>query len=50
MNSKIIVKNPIVELDGDEMARVIWTLIKDHVKISFKLANFSFFENRHCLL
>lgn len=26
---KIIVKNPIVELDGDEMTRVIWKLIKD---------------------
>lgn len=27
--SKISVKNPIVELDGDEMTRVIWTMIKD---------------------
>ena len=26
---KIIVKNPIVEMDGDEMTRVIWKLIKD---------------------
>jgi len=25
---KIIVKNPVVELDGDEMTRVIWELIK----------------------
>jgi len=25
---KIIVKNPVVELDGDEMTRVIWDLIK----------------------
>ncbi len=25
---KIMVKNPIVELDGDEMTRVIWRLIK----------------------
>ena len=26
--SKIVVKNPIVELDGDEMTRVIWNFIK----------------------
>ena len=26
--SKIIVKNPIVELDGDEMTRIIWDFIK----------------------
>ena len=26
--SKIKVKNPIVELDGDEMTRVIWEFIK----------------------
>ena len=27
--SKIKVKNPIVELDGDEMTRVIWEFIKN---------------------
>jgi len=27
--SKIKVKNPIVELDGDEMTRVIWKFIKN---------------------
>ncbi len=27
--SKIKVKNPVVELDGDEMTRIIWQLIKD---------------------
>ena len=26
--SKISVKNPIVELDGDEMTRIIWEFIK----------------------
>ena len=26
--SKIKVKNPIVELDGDEMTRVLWDFIK----------------------
>ena len=27
--SKIKVKNPVVELDGDEMTRIIWQMIKD---------------------
>ena len=27
--AKIKVKNPIVELDGDEMTRIIWSFIKD---------------------
>src|SRR6516164_4205148 len=27
--SKIKVKNPVVELDGDEMTRIIWRLIRD---------------------
>ncbi|MDB2477538.1 NADP-dependent isocitrate dehydrogenase, partial [Alphaproteobacteria bacterium] len=27
--SKITVENPIVELDGDEMTRIIWQMIKD---------------------
>jgi len=27
--SKIKVKNPVVDLDGDEMTRIIWKLIKD---------------------
>lgn len=29
--NKIKVKNPIVELDGDEMTRIIWQDIKDKV-------------------
>ncbi len=29
--SKIKVKNPVVELDGDEMTRVIWQLIRDEL-------------------
>jgi len=26
---KLKVKNPIVELDGDEMARILWSMIKE---------------------
>lgn len=40
-NSKIQVKNPIVELDGDEMTRIIWQFIKDklihpHLNVDLK--------------
>lgn len=31
---KIKVKNPVVELDGDEMTRIIWKDIKDKVYFS----------------
>ena len=27
--AKIKVDNPVVELDGDEMTRIIWQMIKD---------------------
>ena len=31
--SKIRIKNPIVELDGDEMTRVIWEFIKKKLSL-----------------
>lgn len=30
-NNKIKVQNPVVEMDGDEMTRIIWQLIKEKV-------------------
>jgi len=33
--SKIKVKNPIVELDGDEMTRVIWEFIKNKLSLPY---------------
>ena len=33
--SKIIVKNPIVELDGDEMTRIIWDFIKKKLTLPY---------------
>ena len=33
--SKIKVKNPIVELDGDEMTRVIWDFIKNKLILPY---------------
>ena len=31
--AKIKVANPVVDLDGDEMTRIIWQLIKDKVSL-----------------
>jgi isocitrate dehydrogenase len=33
--AKIEVKNPIVELDGDEMTRIIWQFIKDQLILPY---------------
>src|SRR5688572_11194703 len=33
--AKIKVKNPIVELDGDEMTRIIWRFIKDRLILPY---------------
>ena len=33
--SKIKVKNPVVELDGDEMTRIIWKFIKEKLVLPF---------------
>lgn len=35
MMSKIKVKNPIVELDGDEMTRIIWDVIKNRLILPY---------------
>ena len=29
--SKILVTNPVVEIDGDEMTRIIWKFIKEQL-------------------
>ena len=33
--SKIKVANPVVELDGDEMTRIIWKYIKDKLILPY---------------
>ena len=33
--SKIKVENPVVELDGDEMTRIIWQFIKDKLILPY---------------
>lgn len=35
MNEKIMMKTPLVEMDGDEMTRVLWQMIKDQLITPF---------------
>lgn len=35
IESKIVVQNPVVELDGDEMTRIIWKKIREEVRLSY---------------
>ena len=41
---KIKVKNPIVELDGDEMARVIWAWIKESLILPYLDIDLKYFD------
>jgi hypothetical protein len=43
LGEKIVVKNPVVELDGDEMTRIIWRKIREEVPYSNALS-FSILE------
>jgi len=33
---KIVVTQPVVDIDGDEMTRIIWNWIKEKVSVIFK--------------
>ena len=41
---KIKVKNPIVELDGDEMTRIIWRMVKDKLILPYLDVNLLYFD------
>ncbi|KAG1146109.1 hypothetical protein G6F37_009081 [Rhizopus arrhizus] len=42
--SKIVVKNPVVDLDGDEMTRIIWQLIKDKLILPYLELDIKYFD------
>lgn len=42
--NKIQVTNPVVEIDGDEMTRVIWRMIKDQLILPFLDLNLRYFD------
>ena len=33
--AKLQMKTPLVEMDGDEMTRIIWKMIKDHLLLPY---------------
>ena len=42
--SKIAVKNPVVELDGDEMTRIIWAFIKEQLILPYLDVDLVYFD------
>src|SRR5688572_3324837 len=42
--AKIKVKNPVVEMDGDEMTRIIWQYIKDKLIHPYLDINLMYFD------
>ena len=42
--AKIKVKNPIVELDGDEMTRIIWQMIKDKLILPYLDVDLKYYD------
>jgi len=42
--AKIKVKNPVVELDGDEMTRIIWDLIKKKLILPYLDIDIKYYE------
>ena len=42
--SKITVKNPIVELDGDEMTRIIWDFIKQKLILPYLYIDLKYYD------
>ena len=42
--AKITVKNPVVELDGDEMTRIIWSFIKEELIVPYLEIDLKYFD------
>ena len=42
--AKIKVANPVVDLDGDEMTRIIWKLIKDKLIFPFLESKLDYYD------
>lgn len=54
MPGKIIVKNPVVDLDGDEMTRIIWQFIKEKLILPYMELDIKYYdlsvENRDAVM
>ncbi|PAV16702.1 isocitrate dehydrogenase [Pyrrhoderma noxium] len=43
-SSKIVVKNPVVELDGDEMTRIIWKKIREELILPYLQLDIKYYD------
>lgn len=43
-NSRITVQNPVVDLDGDEMTRIIWADIKDKLILPYLNLDIKYYD------
>ena len=41
---KVVVKNPVVELDGDEMTRIIWDFIKKKLILPYLEIDLKYYD------
>ncbi|OCH91141.1 isocitrate dehydrogenase [Obba rivulosa] len=44
MQEKIVVKNPVVELDGDEMTRIIWKKIREELILPYLQLDIKYYD------
>ncbi|KAF9463240.1 isocitrate dehydrogenase [Collybia nuda] len=44
MHKKIVVQNPVVELDGDEMTRIIWKKIREELILPYLQLDIKYFD------
>ncbi|KAK7680338.1 hypothetical protein QCA50_016578 [Cerrena zonata] len=44
LQDKIVVKNPVVELDGDEMTRIIWKKIREELILPYLQLDIKYFD------
>ncbi|HET7199900.1 MAG TPA: isocitrate/isopropylmalate family dehydrogenase, partial [Burkholderiales bacterium] len=42
--SKIKVRNPIVEMDGDEMTRIIWKMIRERLILPYLAVELKYYD------
>ena len=44
MADRITMKNPVAELDGDEMTRILWALVKEKLILPFVNLNTEYYD------
>ena len=47
---KIQMQTPLVEMDGDEMTRILWKIIKDELLLPYIALNIRHFERVNAII